>query len=292
MFETLINPKKAERNPWEMFFIGFFYAAFSMLIVNVIFLGNPVFEGYLSILIITFTVMLSIPFIYYTIKYEESKDVHIHREIFLIKEHSKALLCFIYLFLGFVIAFSMAFVILPQEIVNKNFGIQIAQFCTMNMPNQIEECVKHNTLTGRSVDITPELTLGRDISNALSIFSHNTNVLIFCILFSLVFGAGSIFILTWNATVIATAMGIFAESNLMDLPSSFIRYLIHGIPEIAAYFTAGLAGGIISVAVIRHNFGHERFWHILQDSLDLILLSFAILFAAAMIEVFITPAFF
>ena len=68
--------------------------------------------------------------------------------------------------------------------------------------------------------------------------------------------------------------------------------MIHGIPEIAAYFVAGLAGGIISVAVIRHDFGTKRFKHILFDSLDLIVISIFILLVAAAIEVFITPRLF
>ncbi len=292
MFETLINPSKAERKPWEMFFVGFFYAAFAMLIVNIMFVGNPVFESYASMLIITFTVILSLPFMYFTIRLEEEKDAHIHKEAFLIKEHGKALMCFIFLFLGFVTAYSMAFVILPKEIVNKNFDSQILQFCTMNMPGQVDECVKYHKFTGKATEPTGKTAFAQSMAGAFSIFSHNIYVLIFCILFSLAFGAGAIFILTWNATVIATAMGIFAESRLVDLPAAFARYLIHGTPEIAAYFTAGLAGGIISVAIIRHNFEHERFWHILQDSLDLIIFSFIILFLAALIEVFITPAIF
>ena len=86
--------------------------------------------------------------------------------------------------------------------------------------------------------------------------------------------------------------GIFAESRIIDLPASFLRYLIHGIPEISAYFTAGLAGGIISVAVIKHHFKQEKFWHVLYDSISLIILAIIILFIAALIEVFITPALF
>lgn len=291
MFETIINPKKAQRRPWEMFFVGFFYAILSMLIANLLFLGNPVFEEHLSLLIITFTVMFSSIFIYFTIKYEEDKDVHIHKESFLLKEHSKAIMCFVYLFLGLVMAFSIAYVVLPQDIVNKNFEMQIAQFCDMNMPGQVSECIDQHT-TAKVISPTSKVSFLRSITNVFSIFSHNTYVMIFCLLFSLLFGAGAIFILTWNATVIATAMGIFAESRLIDLPVSILRYLIHGIPEIAAYFTAGLAGGIISVAIIRHNFKHKEFWHILKDSLELILVAFVILFIAALIEVFITPAIF
>ena len=68
--------------------------------------------------------------------------------------------------------------------------------------------------------------------------------------------------------------------------------MIHGIPEIAAYFIGALAGGIVSVAVIKHDVHSEKFWTILQDSLNLVILAVIILFFASLIEVFITPAVF
>ncbi len=124
------------------------------------------------------------------------------------------------------------------------------------------------------------------------IFTNNIYVLIFTLVFSLVFGAGVIFILAWNASVIAAAIGIFTQSRLQELPLGILRYMIHGIPEIAAYFISALAGGIISIAVIRHEVGSERFWEILQDSLNLIIVAVVILFIGALIEVFVTPIFF
>ncbi len=68
--------------------------------------------------------------------------------------------------------------------------------------------------------------------------------------------------------------------------------MIHGIPEIAAYFIAALAGGIVSVAVIKHEVRSEKFWSVLQDSLNLIIIAVVILFLAAGMEVFITPYLF
>ena len=44
----------------------------------------------------------------------------------------------------------------------------------------------------------------------------------FCLLFAVFYGFGSIFILTWNASVIGTAMGTFAENELkIFLPVSY-----------------------------------------------------------------------
>ena len=68
--------------------------------------------------------------------------------------------------------------------------------------------------------------------------------------------------------------------------------MTHGFFEILAYFIGGLAGGIISVAVINHNVDSDKFVHILKDSIDLFLLAIIMLVFAALIEVFITPVFF
>ena len=68
--------------------------------------------------------------------------------------------------------------------------------------------------------------------------------------------------------------------------------MIHGVPEIGAYFAGALAGGIVSIAVIKHDIKSPKFWTILQDSLNLVILAVVILFIAALIEVFITPVLF
>jgi len=292
MLESLINPKKAERRPWEMFFIGLFYALFSIIFVNWMFARDPVFGNSTSLLIITFTVMLSIPFMFYTIKFEEKKDEEIEKERILIREHGKALLAFTFLFLGFLVAFSLAYVILPQNVVSKNFELPIKQYCTINSPGNVEGCITEQLgvgITGEASGITGQAT---GWNRVMDIFSNNMYVLIFCLIFSLAFGAGAIFILTWNASVIASAIGSLSKASLTQFPAAFFKYMIHGLPEIGAYFVAGLAGGIISMAVIRHDVKEAKFWYILQDSIDLIILSVVVLFVATLIEVFITPLIF
>jgi uncharacterized membrane protein SpoIIM required for sporulation len=68
--------------------------------------------------------------------------------------------------------------------------------------------------------------------------------------------------------------------------------MIHGIPEIAAYFIVALAGGIISVAVIKHEYGTERFWEVMQDALNLVVAAVIVLIIAAAMEVYLTPLIF
>lgn len=282
----LINPTKAEQRPWEMFFIGAFYAVVSLLLVKWIFSSDPVLSKYAGILVVTFCVMFSIPFMYFAFKNEEEKDLKISGLMNLMKEHSKAITYMMFLFFGFIVAFSFWYIVFEDG--NQNFRVQIETYCMINKPAHFDECVseygiKHLTKT------TAFLTAQEKIVN---IFANNIYVLIFTLVFSLIFGAGAIFILAWNASVIASAIGIFADSKLSNLPLGIARYMIHGIPEIGAYFIGALAGGIISVAVIKHDIKTDKFWIILQDSLNLVILAVVVLFVAALIEVFVTPVLF
>ncbi len=291
-----MNPRKAERNPWELFFIGLLYASLSVLIVDWIFLRDTVLSQYTSMLIVTFTVMFSIPFFYFLIRFEEKKDVEIGEERILIKEHSKAIAALIYLFLGFIIAFSFWYMVMPKDVTAQNFKAQIEQYCAINMPNTFERCISSygvtTTIIGKAVSTTISGHTTSNLQHFMNIFINNIYVLIFILVFSLTFGAGAIFILAWNASVIAAAIGIFTEASFKNIHLGLMRYLVHGIPEISAYFVAALAGGILSIAIIRHEVGNEKFWCVLQDSVDLIILAIVILIIAAFMEVYITPALF
>ncbi len=286
MLEMLISPRKAERKPWELFFVGAFYATLSILITNWIFARDAVLSQYSSIFVITFTVMFSIPFMYYVIRLEERKVSEINGAWARIKEHRRALWAFLWLFVGFVVAFSFWFIILPSADIYK---APVETYCAINRPGSQAECFAQY-----GIKDTPALTQFATSSGQrfFMIFTNNVYVLIFTLVFSLIFGAGVIFILAWNASVIAAAIAIFTKSNLSAMPMALGRYFIHGIPEIAAYFVAALAGGIISIAIVRKDVETEKFWEILQDSLNLIIIAVVILFFAAFIESYITPLLF
>ncbi|MFH1589163.1 MAG: stage II sporulation protein M [archaeon] len=282
VLESLTTPFKAENRPSRLIFLGFMYCSVA------IFLSLWIFRSYSSLIMVFLTVMACVPLLYNTIKMEEEKDLQDMGEKWLLKEHSKALMAFISLFIGITLACVLWYSVLPKDTVLVLFE---TQFSTLE-------------------NINPNVTglVSGNINSFVGIFLNNVKVLIFCILFSFLYGSGAIFILTWNASVIGVAIGNFIRTEITYYSSLFgfekiaqhfniisfglLKYVIHGIPEIFAYFVAGLAGGIISVAVIRHDFGTRKFEHILLDSADLILLSLIILLLAGVLEVWVTPAIF
>lgn len=235
------------------------------------------------------TTIALVPLMYNTIKFEESRDEELSKgEMTLLKEHGRALSFFIAMFIGVTISFAVWYVFLPQAQVQEVFSIQAKTIASINS----------HVIGGQAIHL----------GEFFRILFNNLRVLVFCVLFAFVYGAGAIFILIWNASVIGTAIGYSIRTELVNISSSLglysiggyfqvwsiglFKYAIHGIPEILAYFIAGLGAGIISVAMLKHRLDYEKLKKVTIDSLDLIMLSIAILVVAAFLEVYITPIFF
>jgi uncharacterized membrane protein SpoIIM required for sporulation len=295
VLESIISPEYAENKPSLMILIGFVYTSLAM------FLSYYIFEAYCSIFMIFLATIAATPIIYRLMKMEEQKDMTDVEEKTLLKEHSKALSAFMYIFIGATLCFAFWYVLLSPSMTSSLFHSQTATMSAINGR------VIDATYTDASGAFSTSIT-GNAISplSAFSrIFFNNIKVLLFCILFSFMYGAGAIFILMWNASIVGAAIGMFVKSSITVLThtcgvnvgtafcavsSGVLRYAIHGIPEILAYFVAALAGGIISIAVINHEFASRKFEHVLLDSADLLMLAIGILFVAALLEVFVTPA--
>ena len=71
MLESIINPKRVEKGPWKMFFIGLIYASLSILLVSWFFNKDPILSQYSGMIVVTFCVMFSLPFMYFIIRQEE-----------------------------------------------------------------------------------------------------------------------------------------------------------------------------------------------------------------------------
>ncbi len=281
VLEALTNPFRAEARPWPLFFLGIVYASVA------IFLSIWIFAEYASLVMVFLTVLAAVPLFYATMQEEEAKDLTSTSERTLLKEHSRALTFLLFLFLGMVFAFTFWYVVLPSGTSSNLFNVQ------------------SQTISGLNQHVTGNFVRASLFSK---IFLNNVKVMVFCILFSFVYGMGSLFILTWNASVIGVAAGNFIRTHMATYANtlgfarfsayfyvsalSFLRYFIHGIPEILGYFVAGLAGGIISVALIKKDFYTKNFEKIILDASDLLLLAIGLLFIAAIIEVYITPALF
>ena len=280
--EALLNPFKAEKKPWEMFFLGFLYTSIG------IFLSLWIFRNEASMIMVFMITIAALPIFYNTAKLEESKDMMMDSETSILREHNKAISFFMYMFIGVTIACAVWYTLLPTSTTNILFDKQTGTIQAIN-----------NQVTGNAI---------YNLSIFWKIFFNNFKVLAFSILFSFIYGAGAIFILAWNATVIGAAIGNFIRANISSYTSSFglleagnyfhvvslglLKYSIHGIPEIAAYFYGALAGGILSISLIRKHFKSEKFSMVMRDFSEMTLIAVGFLIAAAFLEVYVTPVLF
>src|SRR3989344_1033939 len=186
VLELLMNPRRAERTPWEMFFVGLVYATVAL------FLALWVFEDHAGLVMVFLTVLACTYLIQGTLGREEKKDESSPKN-FLLREHSRVLMYLVFLFLGFVVAFSLLYILLPASVVESVFDIQIKTIGAIN--------------SGFSSDT---LFFSK-------IFFNNMKVLFFCILFAFFYGAGAVFILAWNASVVGAAIGTVARNKLAEL---------------------------------------------------------------------------
>ena len=284
MLESVINPKRTERGPLKMLFVGMLYASLSMLLVKWFFSNDPVLYDFGGMIVVLFSVMFSLPFMYFLIKSEEEEDENVEGFFGVWRIHKDAVFAFMWLFLGFIIAFSFWNIFLNDENL---FNAQIGTYCTINNPNNIENCISEysRNQAGFTGAVTKEIRL-------LSIISNNIYVMIFTLIFSLIFGAGAMFVLAWNASVIAAAIGIFTEYQISEIPLGITRYMIHGFPEIAAYFITALAGGIFGVGFLRHGIRNKIFLRILGNVAILLFIALVIIIIAGIVEVYFTPLLF
>jgi uncharacterized membrane protein SpoIIM required for sporulation len=240
----------------------FFYSALISIIS--IYISVKIFKDYES-LFITFLITLSlIPFFKKIVNKEVKSTLKISNENFF-EKYLNTIYFYLLVLFGLVFGMSLVYIFLPTNVSEKIFEKQV-------------ETIKkiRGMFTGSLFNNVP----------VLEIFFHNLSVLLLCFILSLLYGFGSLLIISWNATVLATAIGMLTKNyGIIFYPQAFLTFLPHGTLEFISYFLAGLAGAILSVSSARRKiFEIKKFY---RDSFKILLYSILILFIAAIVETLI-----
>ncbi len=262
VLESLVNPTKARKDPSYLFLLGFIYAVVGIIIAEWIFPSDK------SIALVFLTTFSMVPFLVNLLKSEEAEY---EQKMPFFKRHNDVILIFLLLFLGTLTAYTMWNLVYGSNAFERQ----------VNTINSIR-----NDFSGSAVNS----------GDFWRIVLNNVKVIGFTLFFSFLFGSGAIFVIVWNASVIAVAIaGVIKEEAALLSPTlgSYIQavnigfgtYMTHGIFEILGYFLAAIAGGILSAAVIRKDIRQGEFKEVLKDSSMLIALSLITIAFAALIEV-------
>ncbi|PIO03161.1 hypothetical protein COT48_05920 [Candidatus Woesearchaeota archaeon CG08_land_8_20_14_0_20_47_9] len=265
MLEQLFSADWIERRPKYAFILGFCYAIIGIASSVFIFRSNS------GMMAIAFTSLLILPTLNKMLMIEESQAAS-HtginlRQIF--KDHQDIIEIFVFLFIGIFLVFAIMSFISPQLFTLQIFKPQLA---VAGISGQAHEFLHFK-----------------------SIVVNNLLVLVVCFILSFAYGGGSIVFITWNASVWGSVFGLRARQAVLapDPLSSFVLFMLpvlpHMITEATSYFSAAVAGGVLSRAALCEKFGSRGFMNILVDSFVFLVAGFLLVVTAAFLEIYIFP---
>jgi len=275
MLESILNFREVDKSPYLTFIWALLISTVAILLSTQLFYKvtiSGVAFNLTGMFAVIFTLLPSVYFLTAVIKKEEKMEeeaVEKHYKQDFFKRHEKDILMFLFYFLGVTVAFAIWSLMLPSDF----FQVQMVKI------NEIRAAVS-GQMTG---DVTGKIVKG-SFSSFMAVFTNNIEVMIFSFIFSLLFGAGAVFIIVWNASILGTCIGALSKS-IFDIPMVSLTFLPHGIPEVVGYLCAGLAGGLLSAAVLRCR-SSKVLGTIFFDSVKIILIGVLFILVAAGIEVY------
>jgi len=263
VLESLFSASELEKKPIDMLVLSIIVTTLCTLISYIIF---PEYSGIITPLLVTAT-MSPVFFLIFKMEENVERKVAEHK---LIRgfwdRHDETIKIFTYFFIGNFIAIFVFAVFLPETFLATAFN------------QQIESITRITSMSGYVLNPT---TLNLIIMN-------NLKVMFFAFLLSFLIGAGALFILSWNASILAIYLASFVREGLYhDFLLRSVSIAPHAPIEILSYFLAGIAGGILSVGVIREKLKSKEFLFVFKDSLLLMILAVAAVVFGGFLEVFV-----
>lgn len=99
--------------------------------------------------------------------------------------------------------------------------------------------------------------------------------------------------IVWNASIFSTFLVMTINNLSRGTPHALSIlgiFSLHLIPEVFAFLTAAIAGGVLSRAMIKEKWKSKGFSNVIKDAVVLLLISFGILLLAAFLEAFVSTS--
>src|SRR3990167_2365975 len=233
--EELFKAKWVEKRPVYSFLLGVFFTIISLFTSMILFRNTPNFIGISTIL---FTVILIVPTVNKLFDLEEK--IEVKKNISFFKKHEHIIDFFIYFFIGVFIVLFVVALISP--------GIVLSEQQLYSIETKVVQ-------EGRK--LPPPPAMGQE-SELLRIFRNNVYVMLISFVLSLFYGSGALFLITLNASIFASALarvvkvsigGLGIWESIVYVFCHISVMFMHTIPELASYFLAAIAGGVMSKAL-------------------------------------------
>ncbi|MBR9692221.1 stage II sporulation protein M [Candidatus Woesearchaeota archaeon] len=264
VFEQFLASDSVKKNFLFIFLLGIFYVFVGY------FVSAYFFEEQVSVAMLFTITLLLVPSISIILNIEEKIEskagvkhfFHNHKDIFKI---------YFSLFKGIFVAFLI-----------------LGAYSQLSMFDyQLDFLQSRGDLTGEIINEFSANEYNPTVNNAIALISQNLLVVIIAFILSIFYGAGALFLIVLNASVFASFIiyVIKEAGNALQLISIF---LIHLIPELAGFLVAAIAGGVVSRAIVREEFGSQGFRNVMKDALVLLAISAVLIIIAAFLEIFVS----
>lgn len=254
VLEQMFKARWLEQRPLYAFFLGLLYAIIGIISSRLIFPNSS------SVMSVAFASILLIPSLNILLSDEENREIREQKLSLriLLRDHVDVFEIYFFMFLGVFVIFSSAALFMSEAYTLHAFSNQLAVA----------------GYTGQATFID---------GYTLSIFTNNLLVLFVCFLLSLVYGAGSVLFLVWNASVWGVVFG-FAFKTPAAFAVEILPIMPHMLGETTAYVSAAIVGGVVSKAVLREKMFSTKFNHIITDAGIFLGFAVVVIFLAAIIE--------
>ncbi|MFH1789004.1 MAG: stage II sporulation protein M [Candidatus Altiarchaeota archaeon] len=192
---------------------------------------------------------------------DEVKDEYLHYSN-PFSRHRKTIEFYVYLFVGMFLGYAILYSILPPELVSHVFNNQL----------DVLRPGPRGFFSGTNL--------------FWPIVKNNLIITLVCVILSLLYGSGAIFILNYNASIAGVLYGssvraiLGAGQGFLSSPYSFVP---HTVIEILAYLFAAIAGAILSKAAMGVLPGNPKI--LMKDGLLYLTVAIILIFIGASVEV-------
>ncbi len=275
VLEHIFSEETLERRPSIGVLLGVGYSIISIILAKLLFPKDP------ALVAVAFTSLLLLPELYKIFSIEAKQERADKGRVTwkdLWHDDSDILRIYAYIFLGILLTYAIAAILLPSFTTNSLFQQQLAI-----RGGHAGAAIS----TGQAIEFTGGLFW--------SLLKNNFKVMLVCFIVALLTGNGAIFLITWNASVWGTIFGITAKHAALVAgvhPFYFFGLIMlivfpHMIIEALAYFCAAISGSILSKGFLFEKVESKFFGKIVTFNMMLLLVGLAALFAGALIEMLV-----
>ena len=223
------------KKPWHLFLVGLFISSISVFISVALFAHAP------SMVVVTFMTLPAIYVFTNLLKKKSIQESKLHSIRKLFETNTDIAELYLFLFIGMAVGVAFWYSVLSKDVTQLLFSEQLYNLKQIGVP----------TGSATSMDVF------------MTIAVNNVKLVVLCTIMSFIFGAGSLFILSWNASVVGVAVGLLigrikAAGTILPLAIAqgftlgTAYYILHLIPEVVAYFYASVSGAFIASAMMRY----------------------------------------